>query len=138
VEKVITYTDLSSGASEKLLQIVKGIVASDQIESFISIEGLKTRLRKSLYDVDAVVLIVESGETLEKILTIMDLLRVVSVIMVLPDRDQDTISKGYTVWPRFVSYLDSDFSEIGVVLSKMVNRSVLSRVNMPYLLAGNL
>jgi len=138
VEKVITYTDLSSGASEKLLQIVKGIVASDQIESFVSIEGLKTRLRKSLYDVDAVVLIVESGETLEKILTIMDLLRVVSVIMVLPDRDQDTISKGYTVWPRFVSYLDSDFSEIGVVLSKMVNRSVLSRVNMPYLLAGNL
>ena len=135
--KVITYTHLLSDSAESLLQMVRGVVSLDQFESFRSIDGLKVRLSKSLYDVDVVILVVESKEILEEILGIMDLLRAVSVIIVLPDRDPETISKGYSVWPRFVSYTDSDLSEIAVVLEKMINKSVMSRVNLPYLLAGN-
>ncbi|NVM57217.1 MAG: hypothetical protein HWN51_03755 [Desulfobacterales bacterium] len=69
---------------------------------------------------DIAVLLAASREELSDILSIRDLLTDIRVILVLPDRDDDTIAKGHTLRPRFFTYADSDFVEIAAVLSKML------------------
>ena len=57
---------------------------------------------------------------LEKILTLQDLLSDIRIILILPDRTPNTISKAHKLAPRFLTYLDSDFGEIKAVLHKML------------------
>jgi hypothetical protein len=43
-------------------------------------------------------------------------------IIVLPDQTPETVSMGHTLYPRFISYLDSDFKDIGSVLGKVIRK----------------
>ena len=69
-------------------------------------------------------------EELSGILSVRELLVDVRIILVLPDQDKDSIKKGHTMWPRFLTYASSDFSDAAAVLRKMIQNSDLhSRKN---------
>lgn len=89
-----------------------------------SIEDLTMQLRQSLYDEIIAVLMIADQNDLSDILSIHHLLRDTRLILILPDHDETTISKGHELYPRFVSYIDSDFSDITAVLDKMINGSL--------------
>ena len=57
---------------------------------------------------------------LSDLLLIKEELRNLKIILILPDSKSDTISGGHELYPRFVSYIDSDFKEVGAVLEKMI------------------
>ena len=41
-------------------------------------------------------------------------------VLVLPNDESKTISLGHSLSPRFVTYMDSDFSDVEAVLGKML------------------
>ena len=55
------------------------------------------------------------------------LLHDVCTILILPDRDADTIAAGYDLNPRFMGCLDDDADEIAAVLCKMLTRERAGR-----------
>jgi len=50
------------------------------------------------------------------------LLHDICIVLILPDRDMETIAEGYDLHPRFMGCLDDDADEIATVLGKMLTR----------------
>jgi hypothetical protein len=85
-----------------------------------TIDTLSLKLRKSMSDLTIAVLLAENQEELLDILSIRDLLNGVRIILILPDRKEDTIRKGHSLYPRFLNYVDGDFKNVVDVLAKML------------------
>ena len=64
-----------------------------------------------------------SQEELIDIIHIRELFRDIRIVLILPDREESTVAKGHRLYPRFFSYIDSDFKEIAAVLNKMLNHT---------------
>ncbi|MCD6199973.1 MAG: hypothetical protein J7K15_15635, partial [Deltaproteobacteria bacterium] len=55
--------------------------------------------------------------------SVRDLIWDLRLILILPDREAGTIAKGHILRPRFLTYLDSDFTEVAAVLKKMLSNT---------------
>jgi len=85
-----------------------------------SIEELAHGLHR-LYDHDTIVLLrARDREELLRIVSLRDLLQGLRVILLLPDREEETISLAHRLRPRFLSNSESDFSDTMSVLQKMI------------------
>ena len=117
---IIVYQSAPPGSGRCLGEVVKGIVSEERTEMYSAISGLADRLRRARYDVALAVLSAVNKAELVEIVSLGDLLRGIRIILVLPDREQDTISKAHTLYPRYLSYLDGDFEDVAAVLKKMM------------------
>ncbi len=68
------------------------------------------------------VLIAGSRSEFAEIQLMKWLLRDICTVLILPDRDADTVSAGYDLHPRFMRCLDDDGEEIAAVLCNMLCR----------------
>ena len=118
--KILLYLPHADGVGTKLLGIIEGLGVNEKIEIYRSIDSLVQRLREPTYDMDISILIAANKKQLSDILLIKEELRDIKIILILPDRESNTISGGHELYPRFVSYIDSDFKEVGAVLEKII------------------
>ncbi|MDY6854982.1 MAG: hypothetical protein SWO11_09815 [Thermodesulfobacteriota bacterium] len=117
---LLFYTTEKEETGERLQKVIDTIVPKGKGETHRTIKSLTQRLRKPRYDSIIAVLMASTREDLYDLLSIRDLLRGISIILILPDRNADTISKGHILRPRFLTYKDSNFGEITAVLGKML------------------
>ena len=118
--KMLLYLPHEDGVGTKLLGIIEGLAVNGKIEIYRSIDSLVQRLRKPTFDIDIFILMAANKKQLSDILLIKEKLRDIKIILILPDRKSDTISRGHELYPRFVSYIDSDFKEVRAVMEKMI------------------
>ena len=118
--RLLFYTPVSEGAGEQLQRMMEELVPKNNVEIYRSIEDLSRRLRQPANDLPIAVLLAATRKDLLEILSIRDLLRNIRIILVLPDRDEDTIAKGHMLRPRFLSYTDTNFADVCSVLGKML------------------
>ncbi len=118
--KILLYLPHEDGVGKKLLGIIKELAVNEKIEIYRSIDSLVQRLRKPTYDMDISILIAANKKQLSDLLLIKEEFRDIKIILILPDSESDTISEGHKLYPRFVSYIDSDFNDIEAVLEKMI------------------
>jgi hypothetical protein len=78
-------------------------------------------LKKQTTDVGIVILVANSKKELSGFFSIRDQLSDMRTVLILPDREDDTLSQGHALYPRFLSYIDSDFAALSKVLEKMFN-----------------
>jgi hypothetical protein len=118
--RLLFYAPVSEGAGERLQKVIKESVPKNKVnvEVYRNIENLSRRLRQPAEDLPIAVLLAARREDLLDILSVRDLLCDVRIILILPDRDENTISLGHTLRPRFLSYTDSDFADVFAVLEK--------------------
>ena len=117
---LLFYTPQKEGAGERLQNIFDTLVPQGMGETYRTISSLAHRLRQPRYDATIAVLLAASREDLYDLLSIRDLFRGISIILILPDRNADTIAKGHKLRPRFLTYKDSNFGAITAVLGKML------------------
>ncbi|MBW1741791.1 MAG: hypothetical protein JRJ42_11835 [Deltaproteobacteria bacterium] len=117
---LLFYKPGTNEAGEQLQRVIEALVPRRKTEIYRTMESLSGRLRQSKYDLAIAVLLAASSEDLMELLSIRDLLDDVRIILVLPDRENDTIRKGHTLRPRFLTYADSNFVDVSAVLSKML------------------
>jgi hypothetical protein len=117
---LLFYSTMENGAGARLQGVIEEIAPQDKIEIHRTIASLSPRLRRPANDVSIALFLAASREDLAEILSIRGLLSDVRTILILPDREKDTIAKGHSFRPRFISYIDSDFTDVAAVLSKMV------------------
>lgn len=91
-----------------------------EIEVFRTIKNLSQKLRQPKNDHDIAVLLANKKEDLQELVRIDHLLEDLRLILILADREADTIAKAHTLRPRFLTYVDSDFLDVAAVLSKML------------------
>ena len=119
--KVLFYAKEIKGGGRRLLRVIERLLPNDVLEIYNSIDGLSRWFNRP-QPADAPVIVVFQAvgqEDLQSMLSIRDLLVDVRILMVLPDKEKETIAKAHRLRPRFITYADSDFLEIGAVLNKM-------------------
>ncbi len=117
---VLFYSTATKGAGKLVKKIIETQVPGEQIEIYRMIERLSNRLHRPRGDLIISVLLAASKEDLLDLLSIYDLLIDIRIILILPDSESDTITKGHKLYPRFVGYADGDLKDVAAVLSKML------------------
>jgi hypothetical protein len=118
--EILLYLQCTDGIGTKLLRIVERIAVKEKVEICRSIYSLVQRLRKPACPIDISILLASSKKQLSEFLLIKEELQDIKIILILPDCEGDTISAGHELYPRFVSYIDSDFEDLRIVLGKMI------------------
>ena len=120
---LLFYAREEHGAGERLQTLIEELVSEDNIEICMTIGSLFQRLRQPTYDLSIVVLLAADSQDLTELLSVRDLIWDLRLILILPDRETGTIAKGHILRPRFLTYLDSDFTEVAAVLKKMLSNT---------------
>jgi hypothetical protein len=117
---IVLYSNESGKIAQRLQKIIKGLRPEDRMEVFQNIDLLIERLRKPRGDMNIAVLLSTNRADLLEILSIKDLFEDIRTILILPDRDDETIARGHRLRPRFITFVDSDFKDVAAVLHKML------------------
>lgn len=124
---LVYYGTVTDGSRERLQRVIEGLVPKEELEVCGTIGELARRLRQPVSDVTMAVLLAATREDLSQILSVCDLLYYVRIMLILPDQEEDTIAKGHSLRPRFVTYADSDFTDVAAVLSKVLRHVITSK-----------
>ncbi|HBA54021.1 hypothetical protein [Syntrophorhabdus aromaticivorans] len=115
---VIMYYKASNGLGTQLRQAVEQVVPRNSVEIYHTINNLSERLRRPTAD-SVVVLLTLDKNDLADIVAIQDLLFDSRILLILPGHEDDILTMGHTLRPRFVSFRDYGFQDVSAVLRKM-------------------
>jgi len=117
---LLFYASMRVEAEKRLYCTIERVVPKEKIEIYRSIGSLALRLRQPLDSSTIIVILAFNREELLNISSVRDLLTDVRLILIIPDRKQETLSMAHSLCPRFLSYIDDDFTDIVAVLDKML------------------
>ncbi|MES0447747.1 MAG: hypothetical protein ABUJ92_14530 [Desulfobacterales bacterium] len=117
---VILYSMFIEETGGQLRKMIEDVVPNENTEIYSTIDTLGNRLRQPSYNIAVAVLLISSREELRDVLSIRHLFDNIKIILILPDRKNETIVIGHKLRPRFLSYTDSDFIDVAVVLENML------------------
>jgi hypothetical protein len=125
--QVLLYTKSKDSTEDNnLRRVLEAVVPKKNIEVCQTVKDLSERLVPAPKSGMILLLLLSSKEDLIDLLPIDSLLFEVRTILVLPDRTDETVALGHALRPRFLSYRDDNFIDVGAVLSKMVGNFVPS------------
>jgi hypothetical protein len=119
---ILLYTAPSHRVAVKLQNTIQSISMENKIIVVTSMKDLSEILHKPLNRVDAAVIFRATRKGLINLLSFRDELLRLPVILILPDQKNETIANGHSLRPRFLSYMDSDFSDVRDVLQKILKK----------------
>ncbi|QTA83542.1 Uncharacterized protein dnl_59550 [Desulfonema limicola] len=117
--KIIAYIASDNDAGKELEKAIEFIIPENRTEVFRSPQSLLKRISQPGNRPSIIVLMPADRQDFSELLKIRKQLIEFRVLLILPDRDKDTVEKGHTFYPRFISYIDEDFSAVSMVLTKM-------------------
>ena len=118
--KIIFYSSSREDTEKEICEMLKELASEESIEMYQSIEELKQCLKRLFNHETIVILRARDREELLRIVSLSDLLQGLRIILLIPNRDKETISIAHQLRPRFLSNGESDFSDTMSVLQKMV------------------
>ena len=117
---LLFYATTADGVGGKLQGVIEEVVPEEKIEVCRTADSLSRRLCEPTYDLSVAVLLAETKEDLLCFVSNKELIWNLRVILVLPDGEDDTVTKGHLLRPRYLTYADGDFLDVATVLSKML------------------
>lgn len=120
---VLLYFPASEGIGEGLQEEIERLIPPEEIEIYRTREELYLRLLAPKGDLLAVILLIPDRRELLGILSLRELLQDLRIFLLLPDREEDTISKGHILRPRFLGYADGDPGVVIAVLKKILGNA---------------
>ena len=117
---VLFYMPVRDERAEAGLKMMEKASLAARTEIFSCIEDLSVWLRRLLSGITIAVLYAPGAEDFQTLLSIKELLQDVYVLLILPDRKASTLSRGHMLNPRFLTFVDADPSDVGLVLTKMI------------------
>jgi hypothetical protein len=119
---VIIYTGSDQTTFERLNRVMQIVFPGNSVDTCTTLEGLVKKLCRPGFksDVTIAVLVAADRSEVDAFIDRADVFEDVRIILVLPDGEQETISKGHLLRPRFLTYVDADFTDLAAVLAKML------------------
>jgi len=127
---VLLYAPVSKPIRERYQHEIEKLVPREEVETYRTKEDLSSRLRLPRKDIALAVLIATNKKKFLEIFSLCELLGDLRIILLLPDRKEDTIFKGHILRPRFLGYADSDLKMVAPVLNNMLSVGIESG-NLP-------
>lgn len=118
---VLFYKSVCNENSDNLQKAIEQALGGGPLEVHPGLDSLLRRVRQSSYGQVIVVLLAGTRHHLARLIALRDQLKETRIILILPDRTDETIARGHTLYPRFLSYLDSNFDDVSAVLRKLLS-----------------
>lgn len=133
--RILAFADNSSETGRCLCSVVEKAARNNDLQVYDDFTVFSRNLQapSSAKSETIAVLLARSRDDLKIFKDLLD--RVFSdyrIILILPDREFETISLGHQLRPRYFSYADGDFSEIGEVLENMLKIKIPSRTALTH------
>lgn len=126
--QLLFYSSGDDQNEKRLETAVHKVIPESKIELFKRLDDLRERLRRPVEPDSIAVLSALNREKLQKMQALRRLLPEIYVVLVIPDRKKSTIELAHRLLPRFLSKVNSDFSDLRKVLNKMYMNSQRSQV----------
>ena len=121
--KCIFYEKKSGIIAGQIIGLLKASAIENKTELYHTIKTLSQRLTRTIDGLAIMVLIAGDRKDLLNIIAIQKLFGVIKIIIILPDREDESVKIGYKLQPRFLTYVNGDISEVHGVLRKMLELS---------------
>jgi hypothetical protein len=119
---LLLYADMKKEAGRRIKKALEKLLHADEYMVSQSLFHLSVTIRKPAHHIDIAILLALQEKDMEEILSMRDYFHDIRTILILPNRDRKTITMAHSLYPRFVSYVDSDFQDVALVLEKMLKR----------------
>jgi hypothetical protein len=123
---VIMYYKASNGLGMQIRRAVEQVVPRNRVEIYHTVDNLSGRLHRFAANSIVVLLALDKND-LADIVAIQDLLFDSRVLLVLPGHEDDVLTMGHSLRPRFVSFREYGFQDVSAVLQKMTRGGGLRR-----------
>ncbi|MCK5783659.1 MAG: hypothetical protein KAH06_04380 [Desulfobacterales bacterium] len=123
---ILLYLPPAQADGIKLRTMVASVVVRENIVTGYNTDNLFRILSQPMHGIAAAIILVSTYQELLELQKFKDMILRIPTILILPDQNRDTITKGFVLRPRFLTYADSDFSEV-----RDVFRKIISKVNFP-------
>jgi hypothetical protein len=120
MKDLIFYTTGQSDFTSGLLGQIGALIPEKNIILCEDIKQLRAALLKPAYNLLAAILAVSGRQELRDLISIAKFLRSTRVILILPDRELETVSQGHALRPRFLTWPAKAPYEVIAVLHKML------------------
>ena len=120
---VLFYSSSTNGCSEKVRRIVLEQMPMHHIEIFHNIDAFSERLRNGTYDVNLAILMVHTKQKLKSLVKMKELLETLRIVLILPSQNPENVSIGHKLYPRFMTYMNGNFTDLEAVLGKMAQQA---------------
>ncbi len=119
--ELIFYATAPGGPEKDLKRAIRARISEEvTMKTYRSLEALAVRLRRPGDETMIAVLLASSRKELRQLVSIEDLLDRAAILLILPDRQEESIRTGHRLRPRFLGYVDGGTEEVSAVLEKMV------------------
>jgi len=119
--ELLIYSSINDGAGGRLLNVMRMLLPEKKFELCRSIEEFSQRLRQPIFNPTIAVILALSREELQAIISIRHLLEDTKIILIVPDTNPDTMKKGHTLRPRYLTNCESDYVDVAAVLKRMLS-----------------
>ena len=125
--QLLFYSSGEDQNDKRLEAAVRKVIPESQIAFFKSLEDFRERLQRPVEPDSIAVLSASNRQELRRMQALRELLPEIYVILVVPDRKKGTIELAHLLLPRFLSQIESDFTDLSQVVNKMYTNSQSTR-----------
>ena len=120
--KILLYMKRNSASANRLQTGIAMTVPPDSIEIVRTIEDFFRSYRQLGNKPAITIIMVTNKHELLEIISVRHLLNDTRIILILPEDGKDIFTLGCRLYPRFVSYVSSDFKDVLAVVEKMMKK----------------
>ncbi len=120
--KTIIYTDSLNDFGQKLINITREKIKATEAQVCNSVRELSNFLCRPLNKISVVILLINSDDELIQFISMNKLFDNIKVILILPDRNPQTLALALKFKTSFISYLDNDLQDVISVLEKIFSK----------------
>jgi hypothetical protein len=119
---VVVYTGNSNVLEASWASIVAPIEKTSRIVHCHNLSSLELSIKKPISYQTLVILFIATQKELDAIITIRNQLIRFPLVIILPDRSAETVRKGHSLYPRFLTYIGEDAAILTQILERLHRR----------------
>lgn len=125
--KILVYENPNTENTKPFLENINKEMPSNMVEMYHDRETLLNRILRIPNRYNIIALFCDTLDDFKYFISKRDTFRQYRIILVIPDREADTVKQAHQLYPRYLTYSDNGCGDVCDVLKKMVsyiNRTV--------------
>ncbi len=94
---------------------------NQDVEVYRSVVTLSRRFERPRGDIVLMVFLIGRHDILNHMILLKNHMYDLPIALVLPDAERETILKGHKFYPRFITFVESDYSDLSLALQKILH-----------------
>ena len=121
--EILIYVKRKTASLELLHREIDKINSYNIVNEFNNFDTLCQQLKNNTITRNnrtIALLLIDDREDLQEVIKKHNQLSETRIILILPDKEPETIKLGHQLFPRYQDFIDSNFTEVGEVLRKLM------------------